>query len=340
MDKFPLNDLTRKDFESSQDVRWCPGCGDYSVLKQIQLVLPKLGIPRENFAFISGIGCSSRLPYYMETYGMHSIHGRAPAIATGLKLSRPELSVWVITGDGDALAIGGNHFIHTMRRNIDINILLLNNRIYGLTKGQLSPTTQLGRMTKTSPVGSVDRPVEPIALALSMGVTFAARVVDTDQQNLRDILERAAHHKGTSLVEIYQNCHIFNDGTFEAVSDKKQRDDNRVMLEHGKPLIFGKERDKGIRLNGLEPEVVSLGDGKYTEADLLVHDEKSDQTVLAYFLSRMHNPDFPVPMGVFRAVQESCYGESVRSAEAIVHGKRGPGDWDKLIRGADSWVVE
>lgn len=340
MEKIQINDLTRKDFETSQDVRWCPGCGDYSVLKQVQLVLPTLGIPKENFAFISGIGCSSRLPYYMDTYGMHSIHGRAPAIATGLKLSRPELSVWVVTGDGDALAIGGNHFIHTMRRNVDLNIILLNNRIYGLTKGQLSPTTQKGRQTKTSPVGSIDRPVEPISLALSMGVTFAARAVDIDQKNLRDILERAAAHKGTSLVEIYQNCHIFNDGTFEAVANKKLRDDNRIMLEHGKPLVFGKDRDKGIRLNGMKPEVVSLIDGRYTEADLLVHDEKSDCTVMGFFLSRMHNPDFPVPMGVFRAVEEDCYGQSVRSAEAIVHGEQGPGDWDTLIRGADSWVVE
>jgi len=339
METIQINDLTRKDFESSQDVRWCPGCGDYSVLKQIQLVLPTLGIPRENFAFISGIGCSSRLPYYMETYGIHGIHGRAPAIATGLKLSRPELSVWVVTGDGDALAIGGNHFIHTMRRNVDLNIILLNNRIYGLTKGQLSPTTQLGRMTKTSPEGSIDRPVEPISLALSMGATFVARAVDIDQKNLRDVLERAAKHKGTSLVEVYQNCHIFNDGTFEAVANKKLRDDNRVMLEHGKPLVFGRDRDKGIRLNGLEPEVVSLSDGRYTEADLLVHDETSDQTVLAYFLSRLQLPDFPVPMGVFRAVTESSYGDSVRGNEAIVHTRQGPGDWDKLVRG-ESWVVE
>jgi len=340
MDTIQVKDLTKKDFETSQDVRWCPGCGDYSVLKQVQLVLPKLGIPRENFAFISGIGCSSRFPYYMETYGMHSIHGRAPAIATGLKISRPELSVWVVTGDGDALAIGGNHFIHTMRRNIDLNIILLNNRIYGLTKGQTSPTTQLGRTTRTSPVGSIDRPVEPLSLALSMGATFAARAVDIDQQNLRDILERAAAHKGTSLVEIYQNCHIFNDGTFEAVSNKKVRDDNRVMLEHGKPLIFGKDRDKGIRLNGLEPEVVSLTDGQYTEADLLVHDEKSDQTILGYFLSRMQYPDFPVPMGIFRDKEEKCYGESVRSNEAIIQSKEGPGDWDRLIHGGDYWVVE
>jgi 2-oxoglutarate ferredoxin oxidoreductase subunit beta len=340
MEKVRIKDLTRKDFETSADVRWCPGCGDFSVLKQVQMVLPQLGIPKENFAFISGIGCSSRFPYYMETYGMHGIHGRAPAIATGLKLSRPELSVWVVTGDGDALAIGGNHFIHTIRRNVDMNILLLNNRIYGLTKGQSSPTTQIGGTTKTTPAGSIDRPVEPISLALSMGATFAARAVDIDQQNLRDVLVRAAQHKGTSLVEIYQNCHVFNDGAFEAVAGKKTRDDNRVMLEHGKPLIFGKDHDKGIRLNGLEPEVVSLVDGEYTEQDLLVHDEKSPQTVLAYFLSRMQYPDFPVPMGVFRAVDESCYGEAVRNNEAIVLGKKGPGDWDELIHSGGSWVVE
>jgi len=335
-----ITNLTRKDFESSTDVRWCPGCGDFSVLKQVQMVLPQLDIPKENFAFISGIGCSSRFPYYMETYGMHSIHGRAPAIATGLKLSRPELSVWVVTGDGDALAIGGNHFIHTIRRNVDINIILLNNRIYGLTKGQASPTTQLGRTTRTSPVGSIDRPVEPISLALSMGATFAARVVDIDQANLRDILLRAARHKGTSLVEIYQNCHVFNDGAFEAVASKKTRDDHRVILEHGKPLVFGKQRDKGIRLNGLEPEVVSLTDGQYSEQDLLIHDERSPQTVLAYFLSRMQYPEFPVPMGVFRAAEESCYGEAVRSNAEIVRDEKGPGDWNELIHSGGSWVVE
>jgi len=340
METIQVNDLTRADFETSQDVRWCPGCGDYSVLKQVQLVLPNLGIPRENFAFISGIGCSSRFPYYMETYGMHGIHGRAPAIATGLKLSRPELSVWVVTGDGDALAIGGNHFIHTMRRNVDLNILLLNNRIYGLTKGQTSPTTQLGGTTKTSPLGSVDRPVEPLSLALSMGATFAARAVDIDQQNLREVLQRAAAHKGTSLIEIYQNCHIFNDGTFDAVANKKIRDDNRIMLEHGKPLVFGKNRDKGIRLNGLQPEVVSLSEGSFNESDLMVHDEKSDSTVLAYFLSQMRFPDFPVPMGIFRDVEESSYEDAVQTKENIVKDKKGPGDWNRLALSGDYWVVK
>jgi 2-oxoglutarate ferredoxin oxidoreductase subunit beta len=335
-----VSELTRKDFESSQDVRWCPGCGDFSVLKQVQLVLPRLGIPRENFVFISGIGCSSRFPYYMETYGMHGIHGRAPAIATGLKLSRPELSVWVVTGDGDALAIGGNHFIHTMRRNIDINIVLLNNRIYGLTKGQLSPTTQIGGATKTSPAGSVDRPVEPISLALSMGATFAARALDIDQQGLRDVLERAAAHKGTSLVEVYQNCHVFNDGAFAAVADKATREDHRIVLEHGQPLLFGRDRDKGIRLNGLQPEVVSLTVGPYGVDDLLVHDEKSESTVMAYFLSRLQYPDFPVPMGVFRAAEESCYGERHRGAEDSIRGRKGPGDWDALVHSGETWVVE
>jgi len=333
-------DLTKKDFETSQDVRWCPGCGDYSVLKQVQLVLPKLGIPRENFAFISGIGCSSRFPYYMETYGMHGIHGRAPAIATGLKLSRQDLSVWVVTGDGDALAIGGNHFIHTIRRNVDLNIILLNNRIYGLTKGQTSPTTQLGERTKTSPVGSVDRPIGPLALALSVGATFAARAVDTDQKNVVSILERAAAHKGTSLVEIYQNCPIFNDMAFDSVSNKKTRDDNRVMLEHGKPMVFGKEMDKGIRMNGLEMEVVSLTEGQYTEADLIVHGEKAEQTSMAFFLTQMKAPGFPTPMGIFRDVQESSYGERVISNEEKVMSQKGKGDWNRLAHSADHWVVE
>lgn len=332
--------LTRKDFETSQDVRWCPGCGDYSVLKQVQSVLPKLGIARENFAFISGIGCSSRFPYYMETYGMHSIHGRAPAIATGLKLSRPELSVWVVTGDGDALAIGGNHFMHAIRRNVDLNIILLNNRIYGLTKGQASPTSELGKKTKTSPVGSVDRPIDPVSLALSAGATFVARTVDTDQKTTAEMLERAAAHKGTSLVEIYQNCLIFNDGAFDAVASKKQRDENRVMLEHGKPLVFGKDSDKGIRMNGLTPEVVSLSDGEYSEADLMVHDEKANNTGLAYFLSQMPHPEFPVPMGVFRDVEEHSYEELVVNNEETVKGKKGQGDWSRLANSGDYWVVE
>lgn len=332
--------LNRKDFETSQDVRWCPGCGDYSVLKQVQLVLPKLGIPRENFVFISGIGCSSRFPYYMETYGIHGIHGRAPAIATGLKLSRPELSVWVVTGDGDALSIGGNHFMHVIRRNVDLNIILLNNRIYALTKGQASPTTEMDKRTKTSPTGSVDRPIDPVSLALSLDATFVARAVDIDQANLVDVLLRAAAHKGTSVVEIYQNCHIFNDGAFESVSNKKLREENRVMLRHGEPLVFGAQRDKGIRVNGVSLEVVSLGGGEYTEQDLVCHDEKAGQTGIAYLLSQMHAPDFPVPMGVFRDVDENSYEELVTEKQEMVRRKKGKGDWGRLSHSGDYWVVE
>ena len=258
--------LTKKDFESNQDVRWCPGCGDYAVLAQIQKLMPTLGIARENFAFISGIGCSSRFPYYMETYGMHSIHGRAPAIASGLKLARPELSVWVVTGDGDALAIGGNHFIHAMRRNIDLKIILLNNRIYGLTKGQYSPTSELGKKTKTTPHGSIDRPFSPVALALGAGATFVARTVDSDLAHMAGVLRRAAEHKGTAFVEIFQNCIVFNDGAYDAITDKSLRDDTRLLLEHGKPLVYGKGRDKGIRQRGQAPfdgadRVLELGLG-------------------------------------------------------------------------------
>ena len=333
-------DLTREDFETAQEVRWCPGCGDFSVLKQVQLVLPKLGIPRENFVFISGIGCSGRFPYYLETYGFHGIHGRAPAIATGLKLSRPELSVWVVTGDGDALAIGGNHFMHVIRRNVDLNIIMLNNRIYGLTKGQASPTTDLNVRTKTSPVGTADRPLDPVALALSLGATFVARAVDTDQKSVMEVLERAAAHKGTSFVEIYQNCHIFNDGVFERISSKRVRDDNRVVLEHGQPLVFGNQRDKGLRLNGVTPEVVSLNVGLHTVDDLIVHDEKAPGTGLAYILSQMRPPHFPVPVGIFRDVEEPSYEELVASKHEVVKSKKGKGDWHRLTHSGDYWVVQ
>ena len=332
--------LSKKDFETSQDVRWCPGCGDYSVLKQVQVVLPKLGIPRENFVFISGIGCSSRFPYYMETYGIHGIHGRAPAIATGLKLSRPELSVWVVTGDGDALAIGGNHFMHAIRRNVDMNILLLNNRIYALTKGQASPTSELDKRTKTSPTGSVDRPIDPVSFALSLGATFVARAVDMDQEGLVEVLQRAAAHKGTSVVEIYQNCHIFNDGAFELVTNKKVRDEHRVVLRHGEPLVFGAQRDKGVRMNGLALEVVSLTDGKYGEKDLIIHDEKAGQTGIAYLLSQMNNPDYPVPVGVFRAVEAESYEELVAGKQEMVRRRKGKGDWGRLSHSGDYWVVK
>ncbi|GIK24529.1 MAG: 2-oxoacid:ferredoxin oxidoreductase subunit beta [Rhodocyclaceae bacterium] len=331
--------LTKKDFESNQDVRWCPGCGDYAVLAQIQKLMPQLGIPRENFAFISGIGCSSRFPYYMETYGMHSIHGRAPAVASGLKLARPELSVWVVTGDGDALAIGGNHFIHAMRRNIDLKIILLNNRIYGLTKGQYSPTSELGKKTKTTPLGNIDRPFSPVAVALGAGATFVARTVDADQAHMAQVLKRAAEHKGTAFVEIFQNCIVFNDGAYEAITDKSVRDDARLLLEHGKPLVFGKNRDKGVRLRGLEPEVVTIGEDGVTEADLVVHDEAAEHSGLAFFLSQFDAPKFPVPLGVFRAASQPSYEELNNQLHADARARRGQGDLAALFNSGDTWTI-
>jgi 2-oxoglutarate ferredoxin oxidoreductase subunit beta len=331
--------LTKKDFESNQDVRWCPGCGDYAVLAQIQKLMPQLGIPRENFAFISGIGCSSRFPYYMETYGMHSIHGRAPAVASGLKLARPELSVWVVTGDGDALAIGGNHFIHAMRRNIDLKIILLNNRIYGLTKGQYSPTSEMGKKTKTTPLGNIDRPFSPVAVALGAGATFVARTVDADQAHMAQVLKRAAEHKGTAFVEIFQNCIVFNDGAYEAITDKSVRDDARLLLEHGRPLVFGKNKDKGVRLRGLEPEVVTIGEGGVAEADLVVHDEDAEHSGLAFFLSQFDAPKFPVPLGVFRAVNQPSYEELNNQLHADARARRGQGDLAALFNSGDTWTI-
>ncbi len=331
--------LTKKDFETDQDVRWCPGCGDYAVLAQVQKLMPTLGIPRENFAFISGIGCSSRFPYYMETYGMHSIHGRAPAIASGLKLARPELSVWVVTGDGDALAIGGNHFIHAMRRNIGLKILLLNNRIYGLTKGQYSPTSLLGMKTKSTPQGSIDRPFSPVAVALGAGATFVARTVDSDLAHMAGVLKRAAEHQGTAFVEIYQNCIVFNDGAYDAITDKSMRDDTRLMLEHGKPLLYGKERNKGIRLRGMEPEAVTLGENGVTESDLLVHDEAAEHGGLAFLLSQFDVPTLPVPLGVFREVGAPSYEEMNNGLQADARERRGQGDLASLFNSGDTWTI-
>ncbi|MGH7822895.1 MAG: 2-oxoacid:ferredoxin oxidoreductase subunit beta, partial [Candidatus Binatia bacterium] len=272
--------VSKKDFVSDQEVRWCPGCGDYAILAQVQKVLPEFGVPRENFVFVSGIGCSSRFPYYMNTYGFHSIHGRAPAVATGLKTARPELEVWVVTGDGDALSIGGNHLIHSLRRNVDLKILLFNNRIYGLTKGQYSPTSEPGKITKSTPSGSVDYPFDPIAIALGAEASFVARAVDVEAKHLQDILRRAHEHKGSTFIEILQNCNVFNDGAWADLTEKATKADFQLALEHGKPLVFGKNRDKGIRLNArLEPEVVKLGEG-YSESDLIVYDEHNP--ALAY----------------------------------------------------------
>ncbi|HXH24094.1 MAG TPA: 2-oxoacid:ferredoxin oxidoreductase subunit beta [Vicinamibacterales bacterium] len=327
--------LTRKDFVSDQDVRWCPGCGDYAILSQVQKVLPELGVPRENFVFISGIGCSSRFPYYVNTYGFHSIHGRTPAIASGLKITRPELSVWVVTGDGDALSIGGNHLIHALRRNLDLNILLFNNRIYGLTKGQYSPTSESGKITKSTPLGSVDHPFDPIALALGADASFVARSVDVETKHLQDILRRAHAHRGAAFVEILQNCNVFNDGAFADVTEKATKADATLVLEHGKPLIFGRNRDRGIRLRDYQPEVVMLGDG-VTEDDILVHDEHNP--ALAYLIARLGPPRFPTPIGVFTAVDRSCYEDALGSQIAAAKAKTPP-DLGALFRRGDVWTV-
>jgi 2-oxoglutarate ferredoxin oxidoreductase subunit beta len=327
--------LNRKDFVSDQDVRWCPGCGDYAILAQVQKVLPELGVPRENFVFVSGIGCSSRFPYYVNTYGIHSIHGRAPAIATGLKVSRPELSVWVATGDGDALSIGGNHLIHVLRRNVDLNILLFNNRIYGLTKGQYSPTSEIGKITKSTPLGSVDRPFDPLALALGANGTFVARSVDVEAKHLQAMLRRAHEHRGASFLEILQNCNVFNDGAFEDLTAKGRQGDHTPVPEHGEAMVFGRDRAEGIRLRGFVPEVVTLGDG-VAESDLLVHDE-TDSTIAA-FLSRLGPPDFPTPIGVLYAVDRPRYDQA--AAEQITAAKaRGRADLGALLRRGESWVV-
>jgi 2-oxoglutarate ferredoxin oxidoreductase subunit beta len=335
-----LPQLSAKDFASDQEVRWCPRCGDYSILAQMKKVLPGLGIPKEKFCFISGIGCSSRFPYYMDTYGFHSIHGRAPAIATGFKLANPEMQVWVITGDGDALSIGGNHLMHAIRRNIDMNIILFNNQIYGLTKGQYSPTSPLGAKTKSSPYGSVDNPLSPLSVAIGSEATFVARAVDVDIKNLPSILKRASEHKGTSFVEVYQDCNVFNAGAFDYASKKGEKEDNIVYLEHGKPLIFGKDRDKGIRLNAYgRPEVVALSSG-ISEDDLLFHDEKAEDPSLAFLLAQMRHPEFPEPLGVFRNVERLVYDEAVRNQVNAAREQLGNGNLDALFNSGDTWIVE
>jgi 2-oxoglutarate ferredoxin oxidoreductase subunit beta len=334
----PLQVLTRKDFVSDQEVRWCPGCGDYSILAQTQKVMPDFGYPRENIVFISGIGCSGRLPYYMNTYGFHSIHGRAPTLATGLKASRPELMVWVITGDGDALSIGGNHVLHSMRRNVDIKLVMFNNRIYGLTKGQASPTSEFGKRTKSTPQGTVDQPVVPLSIALAAEATFVARSVDTHTEHLQDTLTTAGYHHGSAFVEVLQNCNIFNDGAWRSFTDREVRDDRMLVLKHGEPMIFGKDRDKGIRLNGLRPEVVALGNG-VSEADLLVHDETADDPTLAYVLSRMSHPEFPVPVGVFRRVERPTHDQLVQGQIDEARAAQGEGDVSKLLLGGETWTV-
>jgi 2-oxoglutarate ferredoxin oxidoreductase subunit beta len=333
----PLPVLKPADYGSDQDVRWCPGCGDYSILAQMKKVCAKLGMDRSKTVFISGIGCSSRFPYYMNTYGFHSIHGRAPTFATGLKLARPDLTVWMVTGDGDGLSIGGNHLMHIIRRNVDVKILLFNNRIYGLTKGQYSPTSEQGKKTKSTPMGSPDAPIRPISIAIAAEATFAARAIDVDVKHLEYVLERAAKHVGTAFVEIYQNCNIFNDGAFDYATDKATKSDTTLYLEHGKPLVFGKDGTKGIRLHGLNPEVVDM---KTTSPDdLLIHDEKASNPSLAFLLSRMRYPEFPEPLGVFRAVEQERYGDLVRRQNEQAITKIGRGDLQKLVTGDETWTV-
>lgn len=334
----PLVNLTRKDFQSDQEVRWCPGCGDYAILSSVQKVMPELGIPRENIVFVSGIGCSSRFPYYMNTYGFHTIHGRAPAIATGLKTTRPDLQVWVVTGDGDALSIGGNHFLHVLRRNVDVKILLFNNRIYGLTKGQYSPTSAMGTKAKSTPLGSIDAPFNPIHVALGANASFVARALDVDPVGLQSVLHRMANHKGSALVEIYQNCPVFNDGEFEDLTDRATRGQRTVRLEHGKPLVFGDKGEKGIVLDGLQPRIVTLGEGGVTEADLLVWDERA-APALPFLLSGL-GPEFPVPLGVLRAVERPIHHELEQAQTNTVVGKRGIGDIEALLRTGETWTVD
>ena len=330
---------TANDWATDQEVRWCPGCGDYAILKAVQRTMPDIGTARENTVFVSGIGCSSRFPYYMETYGFHTIHGRAPAVATGLKVSRPDLDVWIATGDGDALSIGGNHTIHMLRRNIGVKVLLFNNRIYGLTKGQYSPTSELGKKAKSTPYGSVDRPFNPLSLALGAEATFVARSVDVFQAHLKTTLKRAAAHQGTAFIEILQNCNIFNDRAWETLTERDVRDDHTILLEHGKPLVFGKNHDRGIRMNGINLEVVTLGDG-VTEADLIVHDERHPNPAYAFLLSRMDAaPDFPTPMGVLRAVDAPPYERAMNDQLKQAIAKRGKGQITKLLQAGDIWEV-
>ncbi len=332
--------LTRKDFVSDQEVRWCPGCGDYSILAQTQKQMPDFGVPKENIVFISGIGCSGRLPYYMNTYGFHTIHGRAPTLATGLKAARPDLMVWVITGDGDALSIGGNHVLHSMRRNVDITMVMFNNRIYGLTKGQASPTSEFGKKTKSTPAGTVDTPIMPLTVALAAEASFVARSVDTHTEHLQQTLQRAGLHHGSTFVEVLQNCNIFNDGAWRDFTDREVREDRMLFLEHGKPMIFGKDRNKGIRLRGLHPEVVTIGENGVTESDLLVHDELADEPYLALMLSRMFWPEFPVPVGVFRAVPRPTHDQLIEQQIDAAIAARGRGDLAEALASGETWTVE
>jgi 2-oxoglutarate ferredoxin oxidoreductase subunit beta len=333
--------LTAKDFATDQEVRWCPGCGDYSILAQVQKVMPTLGIPRENIVIISGIGCSSRFPYYMNTYGMHSIHGRATAVASGLKAARPELSVWIVTGDGDGLSIGGNHTIHLLRRNFDVNVLLFNNQIYGLTKGQYSPTSEEHKVTKSTPFGSIDHPFNPLALAMGADGTFIARSMDRDPKHLQQMLLRANEHRGASFLEIYQNCNIFNDGAFEIFTEKGTKMEEVIFLEQGKPLIFGTNQNKGIKLDGFKPVVVSINEGDSID-DLWIHDEKDfykAQILVRMFDDPSIDNHLPRPFGVFYQTERACYEDVMTMQIEEIIAQKGKGNLDKLLKGNETWTI-
>jgi 2-oxoglutarate ferredoxin oxidoreductase subunit beta len=334
--------LTSKDFQTDQEVRWCPGCGDYSILAQVQKVMPTLGIPRENIVIVSGIGCSSRFPYYMETYGMHSIHGRATAIASGLKATRPELSIWIVTGDGDSLSIGGNHTIHLLRRNFDVNIMMFNNQIYGLTKGQYSPTSEEHKVTKSTPYGSLDHPFNPLALAMGADGTFIARSMDRDPKHMQEMLLRSNAHKGASFLEIYQNCNIFNDGAFEIFTEKGSKPVETLILEQGKPLLFGVNKEKGIRLDGFKPVIVDLNDGA-SASDCWIHDEKDfykAQILVRMFDDPSIEGHLPRPFGVFYETDRACYEDQLEMQVQEVIAKKGKGNLDKLLRGNETWTIQ
>jgi 2-oxoglutarate ferredoxin oxidoreductase subunit beta len=333
--------LTAKDFSTDQEVRWCPGCGDYSILAQVQKVMPTIGIPKEDIVIISGIGCSSRFPYYMNTYGMHSIHGRATAIASGLKATRPELSVWIVTGDGDSLSIGGNHTIHLLRRNFDVNILLFNNQIYGLTKGQYSPTSEKKKITKSTPYGSLDHPFNPLALAMGADATFIARSMDRDPKHLQEMLKRSHAHHGSSFLEIYQNCNIFNDGAFEVFTEKSSKAEEVLFMDQGRPLVFGAGQNKGIKLDGFKPVVVNLDEG-YSADDLWVHDEKDfykAQILVRMFDDPRIEGHLPRPFGVFYKSDRPCYEDTLNLQIEDVIASKGKADLDKLLRGRETWEI-
>jgi 2-oxoglutarate/2-oxoacid ferredoxin oxidoreductase subunit beta len=330
--------MTVKDYKTDQQIKWCPGCGDHSILVQLQKVLALHRTDKDNTVFVSGIGCSSRFPYYMDTYGIHGIHGRAPAIATGVKCANPDLNVWVVTGDGDGLSIGGNHMLHTIRRNIGLKIILFNNRIYGLTKGQYSPTSEYGIRTKSSPFGSIDHPVHPLSVALGAEITWCGRAIDTDVQHLQHMFNRMMEHKGTAFLEVYQNCQVFNDNAYLWATDRQTRDEHVIYLEHGKPMVFGKNRDKGVRLNGDLLEVVRLD--QVSTDDLVIHDEKAPDPSMAFRLSRMTHPDMPEPVGVFRAIEKAVYEEMMLDQLRRGAQKPGAGDLQKLFHAGDTWKVE